>query len=206
MKTTAPLLLALVILAISPETFAGPPAPDCCTSEFGQRVMQSYRSLKIQGSVYEQQPAQGQGLRLGICQAQAAYGPGASAKNRDRLEQAARTAHGLGVQLLASPELSVPGYTLSQNTALSQGQPARALRAPEGARGAVSARRLEIPDLRGWQRSRPSEIARTPQAFCLASQAVELRGEAGYGFHRVGNSRSITSAAAWEGRQWQRLS
>jgi len=68
-------------------------------------------------STYASVPEYGEGLRLGIYQAQAAYGPGASAKNMDRLEEVARIAKERGVQLLSFPELYVPGYTLSPKEA-----------------------------------------------------------------------------------------
>jgi predicted amidohydrolase len=79
--------------------------------------MDSYRKLMFKTSTYASVPEYGEGLRLGIYQAQAAYGPGASAKNMDRLEKVARIAKERGVQLLSFPELYVPGYTLSPKEA-----------------------------------------------------------------------------------------
>ena len=79
--------------------------------------MDSYRKLQFKTSTYGQLPAKGKGIRLGIYQAQAAYGPGASKKNMDRLETVARLAASQGVQLLSFPELYVPGYTLSPEAA-----------------------------------------------------------------------------------------
>nr|CBH39637.1 hypothetical protein BSM_31160 [uncultured archaeon] len=79
--------------------------------------MDSYRKLMFKTSTYASVPEYGESLRLGIYQAQAAYGPGASAKNMDRLEEVARIAKERGVQLLSFPELYVPGYTLSSKEA-----------------------------------------------------------------------------------------
>lgn len=111
-------VLALLILLLVPKlTHAGAPAPDCCAPEYDETVMQSYRKLKVISSVYEAPPEAEQGVRLAIFQAQAAYGPGASAKNMDLLEVTARKAKALGVQLLTFPELYVPGYTLNPEEA-----------------------------------------------------------------------------------------
>jgi len=96
---------------------AGPPSPDCCTPGYNKEVLDSYRKLMFKTSTYASVPEYGEGLRLGIYQAQAAYGPGASAKNMDRLEKVARIAKERGVQLLSFPELYVPGYTLSPKEA-----------------------------------------------------------------------------------------
>jgi predicted amidohydrolase len=79
--------------------------------------MDSYRKLQFKVSTYGELPGNGQGIRLGIYQAQAAWGPGATEKNMDRLEIAARLAKKRGVQLLSFPELYVPGYTLSPEDA-----------------------------------------------------------------------------------------
>ncbi len=110
-------LLVLFLFALSSAAFAGPPAPDCCVPNYGKTVLDSYRKLRVVSSVYETPPAAGEGVRLGIYQVQAAYGPGAAAKNLKRLETAARKAKTLGVQLLAFPELYLPGYTLSPEEA-----------------------------------------------------------------------------------------
>ena len=107
----------LSCLAVCTSAFAGPPAPDCCTPAYNQTVLDSYRKLMVQSSVYGDLPAAGKGIRLGIYQVQADYGPGATSKNMDRLEKAARLAKQHNVQLLAFPELYVPGYTLSPNEA-----------------------------------------------------------------------------------------
>ena len=64
-------------------------------------------------SIYSEIPKSGSGIRLGIYQAQAAYGPGATEKNVIRLEKAVKEAKKFNVQLLSFPELYIPGYTLS---------------------------------------------------------------------------------------------
>ncbi len=90
---------------------------DNCPPNYAQEVMDSYRRLQMKISVYEDSPASGKGIRLGIYQAQAACGPGATEKNLARLEQAVTQAQKYGVQLLSFPELYVPGYTLSPEEA-----------------------------------------------------------------------------------------
>ena len=110
MKTLTALLFCLLLPAVA---LAGAPAPDCCTPEYDQTVLDSYRKLMVQSAVYQSPPAKSKGIRLGIYQAQADYGPGASQKNMNRLEKIARMAQTQGVQLLVFPELYVPGYTLS---------------------------------------------------------------------------------------------
>lgn len=120
MKTFFTFLLTLLLPALA---CAGQPAPDCCTPEYDQAVLTSYRTLMVQSSVYESPPEAGKGIRLGIYQAQADYGPGASAKNMDRLEAVARKAQKHGIQLLAFPELYVPGYTLSPDEARKVAEP-----------------------------------------------------------------------------------
>ncbi|WP_419780573.1 carbon-nitrogen hydrolase family protein [Maridesulfovibrio sp.] len=108
-------LLGLFVLTTS--VCAGPPCPDCCSPEYKKAVMDSYRKLMFKVSVYGDLPQQGQGIRLGVYQAQADCGPGASAKNMDRLEKVATQAKERGVQLLSFPELYVTGYTLSPEQA-----------------------------------------------------------------------------------------
>ena len=103
--------LSLILSAVP--AAAGPPYPDCCSPKYNQNVMDSYRTLQFKISAYSELPESGQGIRLGIYQAQAACGPGATEKNMNRLEEAARLAKKRGVQLLSFPELYVPGYTLS---------------------------------------------------------------------------------------------
>ena len=118
MKSTPFLVLVQFLLFLSPcAAFAGPPCPDCCTPEYAKPVMDSYRKLLVKSSVYQDLPAPGRGLRLGVYQAQADYGHGASLKNMERLKAAAHQARQLGVQLLTFPELYVPGYTLSPEDA-----------------------------------------------------------------------------------------
>ncbi len=111
-------LIALFMCMMFPLTaFAGSPTPDCCPPDYDQTVLDSYRELKVQSSVYQSLPPLGKGIRLGIYQAQADYGPGASLKNMDRLEKIAQIAKTQGIQLLAFPELYVTGYTLSPDEA-----------------------------------------------------------------------------------------
>ena len=111
-------LIALLLCTLLPTAaFADTVSSDCCPPEYEQTVMDSYRKLMVLSSVYQPLPREGKGIRLGIYQAQADCGPGATLKNMDRLEKAAHTAKAQGVQLLAFPELYVPGYTLSPDEA-----------------------------------------------------------------------------------------
>ena len=87
------------------------------TPEYRACVQASYRRLQIRTSIHETRPEKASGLRLGIYQAQAASGEGATAENMDRLARAVLTAKQYKVQLLAFPELYVPGYTLSPEEA-----------------------------------------------------------------------------------------
>jgi len=87
------------------------------TPGYRKSVTDSYRKLQVRTSIYPGTPPEGAGIRLGIYQAQAACGEGASEKNMARLEEAVKTATKYGVQLLAFPELYVPGYTLSPEAA-----------------------------------------------------------------------------------------
>lgn len=93
------------------------PMPDCCAPKYKDKVMQSYRNLQYKMSIYGEVPENGKGLRLGVYQAQAAYGPGATDKNLARLENAVKQAARFEVQLLSFPELYLPGYTLSPEEA-----------------------------------------------------------------------------------------
>ncbi len=97
--------------------FAGSSDSDCCPPDYNKTVMESYRKLVNKTSVYETAPKAGEGVRLAIYQAQAAYGPGATAKNLALLEEIAQKASVLGAQLLSFPELYLTGYTLSPKEA-----------------------------------------------------------------------------------------
>lgn len=68
-------------------------------------------------SIYGELPPRGSGIRLGIYQAQAACGEGATRQNLARMEEAVQIAKAYQVQLLAFPELYLPGYTLSPDEA-----------------------------------------------------------------------------------------
>jgi predicted amidohydrolase len=87
------------------------------TPIYNKTVTGSYRKLQFKMSIYEKVPEKGKGIRLGIYQAEAAYGEGATAKNMERMEKAVETAKKYDVQLISFPELYVPGYTLSPETA-----------------------------------------------------------------------------------------
>lgn len=92
-------------------------ALDDGTPEYRKSVENSYRKLQVRTSIYENIPERGSGIRLGIYQAQADSGPGATEKNMKRLEEAVKIAQKYNVQLLSFPELYVPGYTLSPEEA-----------------------------------------------------------------------------------------
>ena len=109
-------LAGLAVLLLATPALAGP-MPDCCSPKYKDNVMQSYRNLQYKMSIYGELPAKGAGLRLGVYQAQASYGPGATDKNLARLENAVKQAARFGVQLLSFPELYLPGYTLSPEEA-----------------------------------------------------------------------------------------
>jgi len=104
-------LLSLILLTCICSAF------DDGTPEYRKSVEDSYRKLQIRTSIYESLPKRGSGIRLGIYQAQAASGPGATEKNMKRLEEAVKAAKQYNVQLLSFPELYVPGYTLSPEDA-----------------------------------------------------------------------------------------
>jgi predicted amidohydrolase len=93
------------------------------TPEYDKTVTASYRKLQIKSSVYLELPELGKGIRLGIYQAQANCGEGASAKNMARLEKTVKIAKKYNVQLLVFPELYVPGYTLSPEKAREVAEP-----------------------------------------------------------------------------------
>jgi predicted amidohydrolase len=111
----------LIALCLTMPAGAGP-VPDCCSPRYGKQVMQSYRQLQYKMSIYGQPPAPGQGVRLGVYQAQAAHGAGAIEKNLKRLEQAVEAAAAHQVQLLSFPELYTSGYTMTPAQARSVAQ------------------------------------------------------------------------------------
>jgi predicted amidohydrolase len=100
------------------------PRYDDGTEKYSKTVRDSYRKLQVRACVYEQgAPAQGHGVRLGVYQAMADFGPGASAKNVERLRKTAATAAKHGVQLLSFPELYIQGYTENPETARETAEP-----------------------------------------------------------------------------------
>lgn len=115
MKKLSFLLVFVVCIAASLGVSAR--AVDDGTPEYRESVQDSYRKLMIRTSIYQEVPERGTGIRLGIYQAQAAYGEGATEKNLKRLEEAVKTAKKWNVQLLSFPELYIPGYTLSSEAA-----------------------------------------------------------------------------------------
>lgn len=115
MKKLSFLLVFVVFIAASVGVSAR--AVDDGTPEYRKDVEDSYRKLMIRTSIYQEVPERGTGIRLGIYQAQAAYGEGATEKNLKRLEEAVKTAKKWNVQLLSFPELYIPGYTLSPEAA-----------------------------------------------------------------------------------------
>lgn len=90
---------------------------ESCAPIYNDSVEDGYRRLQYRTSIYGEPPQEGAGIRLGIYQAQAAYGPGAPEKNVARLKEAVAKAREFDVQLLAFPELYVPGYALSPEEA-----------------------------------------------------------------------------------------
>ena len=122
MRVGSIFLGVLLVLGLAAMAAAGP-VPDCCSPRYDATVTRSYRLLQYKMSIYGQPPQAGQGLRLGIYQAQAAYGPGATAKNMRRLEQAVKAAATQGVQLLSFPELYTSGYTMTPAQAREVAQP-----------------------------------------------------------------------------------
>jgi len=107
------LLVAICMVVITAGAAWAGPVPDCCSPRYGQEVMRGYRTLQFRMSIYAQPPAAGKGVRLGVYQAQAAYGPGATDKNLKRLEAAVKAAAAHGVQLISFPELYASGYTMT---------------------------------------------------------------------------------------------
>ncbi len=117
------MILLVVLVLFGPlDILEAQTTPDCCTPQYDQRVMDSYRQLMFKMSIYGQPPASGEGLRLGVYQAQAAWGPGATPQNLERLAKAVEEAKKHGVQLLSFPELYIPGYTLSPDQARQAAQ------------------------------------------------------------------------------------
>jgi len=114
MKKLLFILIAGVILlpSLSAKAYS-----DDGTPVYRKTVEDSYRRLQYKMSVYPNPPVNGSGIRLGIYQAQAAYGKGATVKNMKRLEKAVELAKAYNVQLLSFPELYIPGYTLSPEMA-----------------------------------------------------------------------------------------
>ncbi len=88
-----------------------------CAPVYRKSVRDSYRKLQIKTSIYQKLSKKGSGIRLGVYQAQAAYGPGATEKNLNRLEEEVKIADAYDVQILSFPELYLPGYTLSPKAA-----------------------------------------------------------------------------------------
>ncbi len=109
--------LLVFVLFIAASLPVSGQAVDDGTPEYRKDVEDSYRKLMIRTSIYQEVPERGTGIRLGIYQAQAAYGQGATEKNLKRLEEAVKTAKKWDVQLLSFPELYIPGYTLSPEAA-----------------------------------------------------------------------------------------
>ena len=117
MKSAA-IALVLAVALSSLALAAGELNPTCDgTPLYKKQVMEGYRKVQFKTSIYENLPDTGKGIRLGIYQAQAACGKGATYKNMTRLERAVRLAKFYKVQLLSFPELYVPGYTLSPEMA-----------------------------------------------------------------------------------------
>jgi predicted amidohydrolase len=114
MKKLVIFLICAILLAPQWSSFA---QDDDGTPEYRKSAEDSYRRLQFRTSIYEKVPERGSGIRLGIYQAQAAYGEGATAKNIKRLEGAVKLARKYDVQLLSFPELYIPGYTLSPEMA-----------------------------------------------------------------------------------------
>jgi len=89
--------------------------------------------------VRPQPPAAGEGLRLGIWQGTGTAGTAAAVEeNLERLEQVCALAAGLGVQLLAFPELYLTGYIVTPAIARQLAEP---VTGPSLQRVAAAARR-----------------------------------------------------------------
>lgn len=83
----------------------------------GNAAQLANRMLQLKTCTFVAPPAHGKGVRLGVYQAQAACGDGATEKNMSRLHDVVELAAKQCVQLLAFPELYVSGYTLSPTDA-----------------------------------------------------------------------------------------
>lgn len=117
MKSAA-IALVLAVALSGLALAAGELNPTCDgTPLYKKQVMEGYCKVQFKTSIYENLPDTGKGIRLGIYQAQAACGKGATYENMTRLERAVRLAKFYKVQLLSFPELYVPGYTLSPEMA-----------------------------------------------------------------------------------------
>jgi len=94
------------------------------TPEYPATVLESFRRLQIRTSYYQDPPPRGAGLRIGILQIQAAWGPGAVAANLERLAETLEIGSDHGVQFLILPELYLPGYTHNPASAREVSEPA----------------------------------------------------------------------------------
>ncbi|XPV76098.1 MAG: carbon-nitrogen hydrolase family protein [Desulfovibrio sp.] len=95
------------------------PDYDDGTPKYNKTVRESYRRLQYRTCTYSQPPKSGEGVRLGVYQAQADCGDGAVEKNISRLEGALKDAADRGVQVLSFPELYLQGYTQSPESAMA---------------------------------------------------------------------------------------
>lgn len=93
------------------------PKYDDGTERYNETVTASYRRMQFRSCVYDAPPAPGQGVRLGVCQMQSAYGDNIIQQNIDNLETVTEAAAKQGVQLLSFPELFIQNYTQSPETA-----------------------------------------------------------------------------------------
>ncbi len=87
------------------------------TPRYNRDVRESYRNLQFRTCIYSKPPADGKGVRLGVYQAQAECGDGATEKNIARLIDAVQMSAKHNVQLLSFPELYLQGYTHSPDSA-----------------------------------------------------------------------------------------
>lgn len=87
------------------------------TPRYNKEVRESCRNLQFRSCIYAEPPAAGKGVRLGVYQAQAECGAGATENNIARLADIAEMAAKQRVQLLSFPELYLQGYTQSPESA-----------------------------------------------------------------------------------------